>query len=262
MALSSHITVSTTVTPTPPAPPTRQNVVCFVGVHTVIEDTVAAYTSLDDMEDDGWDDSDPLYNMVAAALDQEAVGDRITKWFIGKRETPVAAVWTFNVVGTTDGVMNILEGDTVIATFTASSDTDEEIKTELVASVVAGYTGATVDTNTFTITKGEAGVPMALTIGGAQAANLNGSQTTAAVGIYDDLGAISAEILDGKTVGAQVEAFVVAPGLGQLGLTEGATSCTCSRTTATSRTTGRPTTAQAGSRRSATPAQRSATGRA
>lgn len=221
MAISNHVTVSATVTPTSPAPSQRQRVPCFVGVHTVTADQANVYTTLDEMEDDGWDDSDVIYDMVAAMLAQKSVGQRPTKWFVGKRAAAVAAVWTINVVGTVNGAMTLTDANgTVVATFTAAGSTATQIKDGLLASVVDGYTGATVDTDTLTITRDETGVPMTLAIGGALAANLTGSQTTAGTGIFADLDAIQATLIDGKTVGAQCWNYEVAPALGPYGLVE------------------------------------------
>lgn len=219
--LSDHITVTSSVTPTPPAPSQRQRVTCFVGVHTVIADVAKAYTSLEEMEDDGWDDGDPIYNMVSAMLDQKPVGQQPTKWFVGKRATPVAAAWTVDVVATADGAMTLTDSNgVVVASFTASGNTATQIKDGLIASAHADYTLASVDADTLTVTKDEAGVPMTLTIGGAAAANLTATQTTAGTGIFADLDDIQAEIIDGQTVGKQVWHYEVAPALGPYGLTE------------------------------------------
>lgn len=222
MAVTSHITVSATVTPTSPAPSQRQRVPCFVGVHSVTVNTADVYTSLDEMEDAGWTSSDVIYNMVAAMLAQKPVGQRPTQWFVGKRTAAVAAVWQVDVVATVDGAMTILDGDVTVASFTASTSTATEIRDGLIAAAADGYTLAIVDVDSLSITRDEAGVPMTITLGGAQAANLDANETTPAAGIFADLDTIQAFVLNGKTVGAQVWNYEIAPGLGPYGWTEAA----------------------------------------
>lgn len=223
MALSNHITVTATVTPTSPAPTQRQRVPCFVGVHTVTANQADVYTMLTEMTDAGWTTSDPIYNMVVAMMAQKPEGQRPTKWFVGKRATPVAAVWQIDVVATVDGAMTITDANgTVVASFTASTSTAGDIRDGLIASVATGYTAAIVDTDSLSITRGEAGVPMTLTVGGAAAANLDANQTTAGTGIYADLEAIAAHVINSKTVNAQAWNYEIAPALGPYGWTEAA----------------------------------------
>jgi hypothetical protein len=224
MALSDHIIVTSSVVPVSPPPSQRQRVPCFVGVHSITAERANAYSSITGMEADGWSESDPLYNMVAAMLRQKPEGQRPTRWFIGKRDAAVASVWEVEVVATADGTMTITDGatDIVVASFTASSDTAGDIRDGLIASAADGYTLAIVDGTTLSVTREEAGVPMTLAIGGAAAANLTTAQTVAHVGIYADLEAIKAVMINGRSVNAQVWNYEIEPALGPYGWTEAA----------------------------------------
>lgn len=221
MAISNHITVSATVTPTSPAPSQRQRVPCFVGVHSVTGNQADVYTTLAEMETAGWTSSDAIYNMVEDMLAQKDEGLRPTKWFVGKRTAAVASAWQIDVDATADGAMTITDSNgTVVASFTASTSTAGAIRDGLIASAATGYTAAIVDTDSLSITRSEVGVPMALTIGGAAAANLSAAETTPATGIFADLEAIKAVVINGQTVNQQAWNYEIAPGLGPYGLVE------------------------------------------
>lgn len=228
MAFSYHFAVNTALVSIPPAPTLRTKVPLLVGTHTVFAGRAVQYSSLADMVTDGFATSDPEYVMAEAMLaNPHPTEGPVARWFIGRRAAAVANVWAVEVVGTADGVMNLVDSqtgvDVVISTFTASTSSAGDIRDGLIAALITGYTGAIVDGTTLSVTRAEAGVPIVLSVSGALAANLDISETTPEVGIADDLDAIIAETVDNLTVGVQVWAIFIEPGsLGTGGIIEAA----------------------------------------
>jgi hypothetical protein len=229
MAFSYHFNVSAALVKVPPAPTQRTRVPLIVGTHSVFAERAAIYSSLADMVTDGFTTADPEYVMAEAMLANPSTNDdEVARWFVGRRAAAVANVWKVEVLGTVDGVMNLVDSqsgvDVVIATFTASTSTEGDIRDGLMAALIAQYTDAIVDADEFSITQTEAGVPIVLSITGAAAANLSITETTPEVGIQSDLDAIMAETIDGLTVAVQTWGiFIEAGSLAVGGIVEAAT---------------------------------------
>lgn len=217
MAFSYHFAVTTDLVNVPPAPTQRTRVPLIVGIHTVFAERARIYSALADMVTDGFATSDPEYVMAEGMLANPSTEDgAVARWFVGRRATPVANVWKVEVLATADGVMNLVDShtgvDVVIATFTASGSTEAQIVTGLTASLIAGYTDASIDADEFSITNDTAGVPIVLSITGAAAANLSILETTPEVGIQSDLDAIMAEVINSLPVSVQTWGIFIEPG--------------------------------------------------
>lgn len=219
MALSFHINVTGSITSVPDAPAQRTKVPTFIGFHERFAERARMYSSLDDMLADGFTETDDLYEMVSAALDNPSADDGpLARWMIGRTVAPVANTQTINVVGTTDGIINLVDSftgsDVTIASFTASGSTATQIRDGLLADLAAsGYTGTVVDSDTFTVKWAEDGVTMDLSVTGAAAANLQLGTNVAGNGIDDDLDAIVAATVGDDTVGSQTHLLLIEPGL-------------------------------------------------
>ena len=229
MAFEYHFNVNTSLVSVPPAPTQRTRVPLFVGTHSVFGGRAVLYSSLADMVADGFATSDPEYVMAEAMLaNPSTIDGAVARWFVGRRAAEVANVWKVEVVGTANGVMNLVDShtgvDVVISTFTAAGSTEGQIRDGLMAALIPAYVDAIVDADEFSITQTEAGVPIVLSITGAAAANLSIVETTPEVGIQSDLDAIMATVIDSLPVAVQTWAIFIEPGsLGTGGLIEAAT---------------------------------------
>ena len=81
MALSFHINVTGSITSVPDAPAQRTKVPTFIGFHERFAERARMYSSLDDMLADGFTETDDLYEMVSAALDNPSADDGpLARW--------------------------------------------------------------------------------------------------------------------------------------------------------------------------------------
>jgi hypothetical protein len=142
MALQFYVSVSAALAAIPTAPTQRTRIPLLVGNHDVFAERARLYAALDEMLEDGFEDTDDLYLMASAMLDNPSADDGpVARWFIGRSTDATANTRTINVIGNADGVVNLVDShtgeDVVIATFTASGSTAAQIKTGLLADLDA-----------------------------------------------------------------------------------------------------------------------------
>jgi hypothetical protein len=188
------IAINTQLNQVPPDPPDTPRVFAMVApaVPAGVTDKVNLYSTLDEMEEDGWDDGDVAYNAMAVLLEQEPTTVSVSQIVVIKRETPVANVWTVDIISTTDGNHTVSIDGTLAATFAASGSTTTQIKDGLVSAFNLGafastHTAASVDADTLSITADVPGIPFTPTAAAPGGTAPTVTQTVANVGIFDDL---------------------------------------------------------------------------
>jgi hypothetical protein len=195
MPLSNTFTFDTSLAPIPPAPPDTPRTFAFVAPATPAGVTAdaTAYSTLAEMEDDGWDTGDVAYNAMAKLIAQTPVDRAVSAVVVIKRATPVANVWTIDIISTTDGNHTITVDGTLAATFAASGSTTTQIKDGLVSAFNLGAFASTItavstDADTLSLTADVAGIPFTPTSAAPGGTAPVVTQTVANVGIYADLG--------------------------------------------------------------------------
>lgn len=188
------IAINTQLNQVPPDPPDTPRTYAMVApaVPAGVTDKVNLYSTLDEMEADGWDTGDVAYNAMVQLLGQDPTSAPVSQVVVIKRETAVANVWTIDIVSTSDGNHTISIDGTLAATFAASGSTATQIKDGLVSAFNAGafgstITAASVDTDTLSLTADVAGIPFTPTTAVPGGTNHTVTQTVANVGIFDDL---------------------------------------------------------------------------
>jgi len=192
MPKSDWLSVQTFTVPATVAPPDTARIYSMVAPVSPagVTGPVTLYSTLTAMEDDGWTTSHVAYNAMGDLLAQTATANQVSAIRMITRQSAVAEEWSIDVTGTTDGVFALYDSGVVIATFTASTSTATQIKDGLIAATIAGYTAATVDTDTLTMTQDVAGIPIVLTQTSPTSnteMDIGTAPTIASVGIYDDL---------------------------------------------------------------------------
>ncbi len=197
MPTTNFTKVTTSLQPTPAAPANWIEIAAIPVDAGDVPDgfDTKAYTSVQEMIDDGWTSSD---DAVVTATNYFGQGDYNggqvpVKVVVIKRGAPVAQVYEFDVLTTTDGDYKLFIDGVLAATLAAVGLTDTQIKDQLITAFNAGafgstHTAATVDTNSGTVTADVLGVPFILTATGP-GVSFDVDQTVANVGIYQDLDA-------------------------------------------------------------------------
>ena len=164
MPATDWIVVDTTTDAPPPPPPDTPRTFAMVAeaVPAAFTEQFRRYSSIGQLDDDGWTGAETAYLAIAKLFAQRPTVTA-TSAIVMIRQTLTAEEWTIDVTGTTDGDFKLFDGAVEIATFTASTSTATDIRDGLIASAIAGYTGAIVDADTLTITRDFAGIPILLT---------------------------------------------------------------------------------------------------
>jgi hypothetical protein len=165
------------------------------------------YSSAQALLDDGFSSSDSSYLAALQYFGQGAFNGGVspTRFVVVNRGAATAQVATFEVVASDDGDYKLFIADiggsaVEAATFTAAGNTEAQIRDGLVASFNGGAFAATQTAapgagNTGTITADVAGVPFVLTGTGPNGAiDITITETTANVGVYEDLDAAFAAV--------------------------------------------------------------------
>ena len=193
------VTVSITEAPLSPAAFGRAMI---LGIHTRFAERFRLYTSLTGMTDDGFVASDAEYKAAEKLLAQSAIsGKRVQDFLVGRRATAVANVWTGVV--TYEASQNITitisrpglapvsvvvatdtDGPTTMAAIVAALNADSDLGPILTAAPVSG--------STLTITSDQAGIQLSVSATGGGSAALALTETTANVGLKEDLTAVKA----------------------------------------------------------------------
>lgn len=194
MPSTDWIAVSTQLNSVPPEPPDTPRIYAMVApaVPAGVVQKVNKYSSLAQVEEQGWTTSYVAYNAMVQLFTQTPTAAAISELVVIKRETPVANVWTIDILSDGDGDHTILIDGVVAATFTASTDTQEAIKDGLIAAFNNGdfgdvITAASVDSDTLSLTADEAGIPFTPTATAPSGPEPTLTETVANVGVFDDL---------------------------------------------------------------------------
>lgn len=194
MPITDWITIDTQLEQVPPAPPDTPRTYAMVApaVPAGVSAVATAYSTLSEMEDDGWDTGDVAYNAMAHLLAQDATATAVSQIIVIRRETAVANVWTIDIISTTDGNHTISIGGVLGATFAASGSTVTQIKDGLVSAFNAGVFGSTitaasVDAETLSLTADVLGIPFTPTSAAPGGTAPTLTETVENVGVYDDL---------------------------------------------------------------------------
>lgn len=192
MPISDWKSVSTKLAKTPAPPTDTARVFAVVApLAPVGQPKAKRYSTVGELEDDGWGTGFAGYNAMATIFAQTPFAAAVSGVVMISRETAVAEAWTVDIVSAVDGTYTLLAGGVVIATVIAAGNTLEEIKDAFILDLAgSGYTGATVDVDTLTVANDDPGVPFVLTsavVGAGTAPDVGTGPTTPAVGVYDDL---------------------------------------------------------------------------
>ena len=193
------ILISTSLQPTPPAPPDTARVyglVAPVGSEPAAVTAFATiYTSLTGLTDDGWVAGDAVFDAAEDLFGNSAVATdtAVTRIIVVKRASPVDEVWTYLVNSADDGIHTAEIGGVVAGTFTASTDTVDVIRTGLTDAInlgafAASHTATDTIAATLSVT-GDAppGVPFTLTGSAPSGTAPTITRTVDAVGLFADL---------------------------------------------------------------------------
>lgn len=159
------------------------------------------YTDPSGMLDDGFLAGNAAYIEALSLMSQRP---RPSSFLIGRRATAVAQVDTIVVTAPADTTTyGLTLNGVAFSDLTDSDATATETRDVLVAAInastdvrIIGITAAAVSTDTLTLTANQAGIPFTTTIDAGDEAVLVLTNTTASVGIPEDLTAISAAITD------------------------------------------------------------------
>jgi hypothetical protein len=195
MPIQTWVQVDTAIQDPPSAPPDTPRTYAIMSP-TAPAGAVKAvpYSTLAEMDADGWGTSFPAYQAMARLLEQQPALAQVSAVVVIAPEPAIPNVWTFDTdLDFADGDHTLSINGVLAATFTASANTAEEVKDGLLAAFAVGpfassHTGATVDTDTGSITGNVAGVPFVLT-GSGPGVGPTIIETVASVGVYQDLDA-------------------------------------------------------------------------
>jgi hypothetical protein len=193
MPSSDWKNISTKLAKTPAPPPDTARVFAVVApLAPVGQPKAKRYSTVGELEDDGWGTGFSGYNAMATIFAQTPFAAAVSGVVMISRETAVAEAWTVDLVSTADDTYRLFEAGVQIAEVIAVGNTDIEIRNAFIADLVgSGFTGAIVDDDTLTVTNDDPGVPFVLTSAAvgtpANAPDVGTGPTTPAVGVYDDL---------------------------------------------------------------------------
>lgn len=162
----------------------------IVSVHTLFAERFKTVSTRQELIDFGFSTSGSVIGMFDVLMGQ---AKRPRSVSIGRRAAAVAMVVRIDIAATTDGTFTV-EVNGVDYDFAASSNTATQIKDGLLAAISApGVTDATVDSDSLSLTADDAGLPFTYSVSHSSNANaITATETTASVGIYNDLQAIRA----------------------------------------------------------------------
>lgn len=144
------------------------------------------YSDLSELLDDGFLTSDAVYRIASKIFSQNPHPEAV---MVGKKSSAVASIDRVVVLDDTDGAYTItIDGQA--ATFTASSNTADQIKTGLIAAVNAlvphlgrsNITAASVATGILSLTADTAGIPVSISLTAPAANHLAFAQNVALAG--------------------------------------------------------------------------------
>ncbi len=189
--------INTQLNQVPPEPPDTPRIYAMVAaaVPAGITARTSTYSSLELMAEAGWTTSQSAYVAASKLFAQDPTATGISSLVVVKRDTPVANVWTIDIISTTDGNHTITVNGILAASFAASGSTTTQIKDGLVTAfnlhAIFGstITAASVDANTLSLTADVLGVAFTPTSAAPGGTAPTVTQTVANVGIYDDLDA-------------------------------------------------------------------------
>lgn len=151
-----------------------------------------AVTSTDDLEDLGFENTDPVWLAFESMVGQDEVsnGASPTTVYIGSRAAPVAQVATYSIPASPGDGNYVATINGVACTFAASGSSQAQVAAGLLAAVnassQAAYVTATGGVTTVVVTSDAAGRPFSATAT-SPSSSMTLAATTANVGFYDDL---------------------------------------------------------------------------
>lgn len=194
MPVTDSISIETQLITPPPPPPDTARTWAMVAPTAPVGFVTKRYSTITELEDDGWTTAFAAYNAMAKLFAQTPTDTALSAVIMVARAPAVAEVWQIDINSTTDGDHKIFIGGVLAATFTASTNTAEQIKDGLIAAFDAGPFGAaidadTVDVDSLSLTDLVGGIPFVPTVEVPGGTIHDVTQTTPAVGVYQDLGA-------------------------------------------------------------------------